>query len=241
MESFLLVVLLVGLLIVWVALSGRISDLRRKVEEQQVRPADARLIARVYALEKEVAEFAAGAGQRSPREYRFGTRRHQAPCASRKTATARVRRRRSIARVHLRDAKTRRSSTRTRGPAPIFRDAFARCSGSRRDVRLNQYTESFGTLAREDVRRGVGSDRRRKLAEQAGRVCSGDRDRIVPGLFVHPNGAARTRGDRAGREPDDADRRNPAGAACPLHDLRTRAAGRRMGLALLHNLRDACR
>jgi hypothetical protein len=57
MESFLLVVLLVVLLICWVVLSGRISDLRRRIEEQDTRPADARLIARIFALEKEVAEL----------------------------------------------------------------------------------------------------------------------------------------------------------------------------------------
>ncbi|HTS47028.1 MAG TPA: DUF2339 domain-containing protein, partial [Bryobacteraceae bacterium] len=57
MESFLLVVLLVVLLIGWMVLSERISDLRRKIEEQEARPADPRLIARVYALEKEVGEL----------------------------------------------------------------------------------------------------------------------------------------------------------------------------------------
>ena len=57
MESLVLVVLLVVVLICWMVLSNRISDLRQRMEEQDARRADARLIARIYALEKEVAEL----------------------------------------------------------------------------------------------------------------------------------------------------------------------------------------
>ncbi|HEX4594394.1 MAG TPA: DUF2339 domain-containing protein, partial [Bryobacteraceae bacterium] len=52
MESFLLVVILLVLFIRWMILSGRMAEMDRKILELDLRPADARLIARVYALER---------------------------------------------------------------------------------------------------------------------------------------------------------------------------------------------
>jgi hypothetical protein len=54
--AFLIITFLVLLFLGWMALSRRIAELKRKVEELEIRPSDARLIARIYALEKAMEE-----------------------------------------------------------------------------------------------------------------------------------------------------------------------------------------
>ena len=54
MTEFLLIVVLVVLFTRWIILSGRLADLERKIQDLDLRPADARLIERVYALETAV-------------------------------------------------------------------------------------------------------------------------------------------------------------------------------------------
>ncbi len=57
MEAFLLVALLFGLFVRWLILSRRIAELREKIEQLQQTPNEARLTARVYALEKALEEL----------------------------------------------------------------------------------------------------------------------------------------------------------------------------------------
>jgi hypothetical protein len=54
MEAALLVILLVVLFIRWLVLSGRMAELKRRLENVESSPSEARLIERIYALEKAV-------------------------------------------------------------------------------------------------------------------------------------------------------------------------------------------
>ena len=57
MEDFLLLVVLFVLFLRWLILSGRMKDLRQRLEQLEMRPVEAQLVQRIYALEQEVAEL----------------------------------------------------------------------------------------------------------------------------------------------------------------------------------------
>src|SRR5579884_1276161 len=57
METFFIVVLIAIVLIRWVVLSNRISELRRRIDELESRPSEARLIQRIFALEQAVEKL----------------------------------------------------------------------------------------------------------------------------------------------------------------------------------------
>src|SRR5215472_13456854 len=59
MEDFLLIVVLVVLFVRWLILSGRMAEMKRRIEELSSEETRAALTRRVYALEQEVKELRA--------------------------------------------------------------------------------------------------------------------------------------------------------------------------------------
>ncbi len=57
METGLLLLILIVLFIRWLVLRGRMDELKRRLEDVESSPREARLIERIYALEKAVEEL----------------------------------------------------------------------------------------------------------------------------------------------------------------------------------------
>ena len=80
METGLLLLVLIVLFIRWLVLRGRMDELKRRLEDVESSPHEARLIERIYALEKAVEELrgpraSAAPAVPEPHRSRFGARR----------------------------------------------------------------------------------------------------------------------------------------------------------------------